>query len=696
MAAARRSRWGGAVHRGMKMRMACSGGRVGETEDTAEEDNPDDAPANNFEWRDVAGCSVLLPESGGAKLLIHFTGRALASAAPRLLYRSFLEGVAEETSAIIVATPYNTSFDHDLAAAKSFEFFEKATAELQSQGMRLSALPVFGVGHSVGGVVQLLLSLTQRRSGIVLLAFSQQPAVAFPLPPPPPKQAVPLLDFLRGGISEALERGRVQGGLQFAGTAARTLADVLGPGASIGSPQNSLVNFLKAAGSMEPAVQGDVSQLLAQIAPLLSELADGKRSSSPSRDGLRERIGRAADAGALPPQTLLVDFGNDFLDDTAWLLSALGCKERDEEDEDELDLGWDPLDAIEAELEREMAEAENELDQFGRQVSHEEEILMHHETETRTHMQDNSETATFDSFLLPPPQDPKVEFVRLAGGHTAPLDLPWERFVSEGEMDNRSTGKSQEQNSRMSQLASCVGRFLRGERGQRSPKGLSYSSTFALKAHVFRLLLGTNRGFSVTAPQRRADILSCIEQLEALTPVVIAQGSETDERPRVPEALFGNWHLIEETSPDVLSLASLPLVECGEIRQDIPKTVNGHKAGEELEEFNSVELSAQGAAILSVLPLPSLPVTVKATVRALATPTCGRRLAIRFVGSALELIDDRASGTWPKLELPSPPQVPPQLRGDEQRVNLLTTFVDEEVRVARAPLGDVYVLLRVA
>jgi len=205
-----------------------------------------------------------------------------------------------------------------------------------------------------------------------------------------------------------------------------------------------------------------------------------------------------------------------------------------------------------------------------------------------------------------------------------------------------------------------------------------------LKARMLRLTAGTNRGFVPMTREHRGAIVTTVEDLEALAPWDAGSAAWT-QNGELPEELFGDWKLAWSTAPDVLSLTVIPLVDCGEIRQDIPKQPY-RGPDEPLEVFNTVELSPSGAGLLGALPPLAGILGAKAVVKAEAQQRGTGALSIRFVGGNVRPV----SGDWPVVSLPTLPSV--QL--SQSGINLLTTYLDEDMRVARSPLGDLFVLLR--
>lgn len=369
----------------------------------------------------------------------------------------------------------------------------------------------------------------------------------------------------------------------------------------------------------------EAAPVLSQLGPLLGSFVGGTREFTVSNEEVAARLMQ----GYAVPRTLLVEFANDITDETPRLLGML---ERAAARQADLETPEAPA-----------AAADSDVDAAGPAAAAE--------------TSEAAEAAT----LTPQPSAPGrlgvVERLRFPGGHTAPCDPPL------GD-ENRIT-----------RLAAAIGRFARGQ-----PAAENELELPDLKGQLFRLTAGTNRGLSIVPPRRRAEILACIEEMEALS---VPPGGE------VPEELFGNWRLVWATSPDVLLLAALPLVDCGEIRQDIPRQVV--RPGEPIEVFNSVELSPSGFNLLAPVPQLARAATVKTVIRALAEPQEDGLLGIRFEGGTLE----PGIPGLPPLPLPQLPSV--QLTSGASggsSVRLLTSFLDSELRFARSPVGDVFVLQR--
>ena len=190
-----------------------------------------------------------------------------------------------------------------------------------------------------------------------------------PLPPPPPEEARALAEQLRDGVVAALDEGRLREGISAIQDAAR----------SLGLPT------LDALGGPK----GRVSQLVSQVGPILGDVAVGVREFFPAKDEIAARL-RTEYAQA---RTVIVQFGNDGIDETPWIRGAL-------------------------EAARDAAEAER------------------------------AAPAAEGAALARP--ELQIECLRLAGGHTSPVDLP-------------DLVRSPEHVDRIRRLAQAVGRMVRGE-----------------------------------------------------------------------------------------------------------------------------------------------------------------------------------------------------------------------------------------
>ncbi|KAE8056030.1 hypothetical protein FH972_012833 [Carpinus fangiana] len=139
-----------------------------------------DAWGGSSEWREVEGAWVLKPRSSKPKSVVHFVGGIFVGAAPQLTYRLFLERLSEK-GVLVIATPYASGFDHFFIADEVQFKFDRCYRFLQET---IQDLPTFGIGHSLGSVIHLLIGsrYAVQRSGNVLMAFNNKEAsLAIPL-----------------------------------------------------------------------------------------------------------------------------------------------------------------------------------------------------------------------------------------------------------------------------------------------------------------------------------------------------------------------------------------------------------------------------------------------------------------------------------------------------------------------------------
>lgn len=128
-----------------------------------------------MEWQEVYGNWVIVPPQ--PKGIIHFLGGAFVAAAPQVTYRSLLEYLAEQ-GYVVVATPFVNTFDHTEIAQRVYRLSNLALETLQEEVLRLRSLPIYGIGHSMGCKLHLLIGslFPVERAGNILIAFNNYPA----------------------------------------------------------------------------------------------------------------------------------------------------------------------------------------------------------------------------------------------------------------------------------------------------------------------------------------------------------------------------------------------------------------------------------------------------------------------------------------------------------------------------------------
>lgn len=126
-------------------------------------------------WEYLHGNWVLRPPSLEApRAVLHFLGGALVGASPHITYRYMLERLAEK-GFLVIATPFHLSFDHLESCDEIITRFEKMAPSIARQ---YGAIPVVGVGHSCGALLQLLITSLfpdTPRAANALISFNNKP-----------------------------------------------------------------------------------------------------------------------------------------------------------------------------------------------------------------------------------------------------------------------------------------------------------------------------------------------------------------------------------------------------------------------------------------------------------------------------------------------------------------------------------------
>ena len=273
-------------------------------------------------WEEMAGNYLLRPppDLGQPRALLHFLGGAIVGAAPDVTYRYLLEELAQE-GYLIVATPYNLSFNHLQTCDEVINKFERVAPSLAQQ---YGAIPVVGVGHSCGALLHLLVTSLfpdTPRAANALLSFNNKPV----------QEAVPLFSEVVAPLFTSLAGGggnetawpsgteAIQLGLGLARSAARgeipsdeALTDVLRFALPIDGGQQVAVPkelrdaarafaepaalALEGAGVLPLIDQG--IDILQQVPLLVDEVADGAQDFvPPRRQSARPRDGPTVPGG---------------------------------------------------------------------------------------------------------------------------------------------------------------------------------------------------------------------------------------------------------------------------------------------------------------------------------------------------------------------------------------------------------------
>jgi hypothetical protein len=241
-------------------------------------------------WRELEGAWVLAPPAGAKpRALVHFIGGAFVGASPQLTYRLFLEALAEEGDVLVVATPYAIGFEHLRIADENQFLFDRA---LRALGDEAAGLPIFGVGHSMGALMHMIIGSRYAlpdRAANVLISFNNKPAT----------DAVPLFTPV------------VAPGLQNLSPLIASVAD-----SPFRAPLRGAEAQLRA---QAPAAVRELLPVLDQIEPVFREVADGAAEFVPKPEDTKSLIRRYYGVR----RNLLLRFTDDTIDETSGLAATL-------------------------------------------------------------------------------------------------------------------------------------------------------------------------------------------------------------------------------------------------------------------------------------------------------------------------------------------------------------------------------------
>jgi hypothetical protein len=135
-----------------------------------------------MDWQEVSSNWVLIPPR--PKGIVHFLGGAFVATAPHVTYRWLLEQLGRQGYAVI-ATPFVNTLNHTAIARDVLNGFEITLDRLRAKtSLSKRYLPIYGVGHSMGCKLHLLIGslFSVERAGNILISFNNYPAMrAIPL-----------------------------------------------------------------------------------------------------------------------------------------------------------------------------------------------------------------------------------------------------------------------------------------------------------------------------------------------------------------------------------------------------------------------------------------------------------------------------------------------------------------------------------
>ncbi|CAL9184151.1 unnamed protein product [Musa hybrid cultivar] len=247
-----------------------------------------DAWGGSGDWSEIEGAWVLKPKSRTPKAVVHFVGGIFVGAAPQLTYRLFLERLSTR-GALVVATPFASGFDHFLIADEVQFKFDRCLRFLQDS---VTDLPTFGVGHSLGSVIHLLIGSRYaiQRCGNILMAFNNKEASsAIPLFSP---VIVPMAQSFGPLLSQLTSSPSLRRGAEMA---------------------------MKQLGNLSPPIMKQVLPLVEQLPPLYMDLVNGREDFSPKPEETRRLVKSYYGVS----RNLLIKFKDDTIDETPTLAQLL-------------------------------------------------------------------------------------------------------------------------------------------------------------------------------------------------------------------------------------------------------------------------------------------------------------------------------------------------------------------------------------
>ncbi|KAI7724705.1 hypothetical protein M8C21_004582 [Ambrosia artemisiifolia] len=250
-----------------------------------------DAWGSLGDWQEVDGAWVLRPKNSKPVAVVHFVGGIFVGAAPQLTYRLFLERLSEK-GVLVIATPYASGFDHFLIADEVQLKYDRCTRSLYET---VQDLPSFGIGHSLGSVIHLLIGsrYAVQRCGNVYIAFNNKDAgLAVPLFSP---VLLPVAQSIGPILSQIASSPTIRFGAEMT---------------------------LKNLENLSPPIMKQVIPLIEQLPPLYMDLVNGRENFSPKPEETQRLIKSYYGIS----RNLLVKFKDDTIDETPVLAQVLSSE----------------------------------------------------------------------------------------------------------------------------------------------------------------------------------------------------------------------------------------------------------------------------------------------------------------------------------------------------------------------------------
>lgn len=260
-------------------------------------------------WTERSGNFLLLPLDGSGVAMeqplgvIHFLGGAFVGAAPHITYRYLLEAL-NAAGYIIVATPYRLDMDYLRSCDVILAKFDALAVDLAK---KYGPLPVIGLGHSCGALLQTLVTClfpNAPRAINILISFNNKPVSA--AIPGFEDFVVPLSEQIMG---ESVTGVRIRETVENARIVFDTAVDLFAE-----SPLAP--NFF---GSQIVPFFRQLVETADQVPPLLNIIAKGQREFEPTPADTKEVCRRMYRAR----RTLLLKFENDALDESTEIEKVL-------------------------------------------------------------------------------------------------------------------------------------------------------------------------------------------------------------------------------------------------------------------------------------------------------------------------------------------------------------------------------------
>ncbi|CAN1262864.1 hypothetical protein LINPERPRIM_LOCUS11427 [Linum perenne] len=247
--------------------------------------------SSSADWTEIEGAWVLKPRNTKPTSIVHFIGGIFVGAAPQLAYRLFLEHLAEK-GVLVIATPYASGFDYFQIADEVQFKYDRVIRFLQES---VQDLPTFGIGHSLGSVIHLLVGsrYAVQRTGNILMAFNNKEA----------SLAVPLFSPVLSPM-------------------AQSIGPILSQIASSPTVRMGAEMTMKQIESLTPPFMKQAFPLIEQLPPLYMDMVNGREEFCPKPEETRRLIKSYYGVS----RNLLIKFKDDSIDETMTLAQVLSSE----------------------------------------------------------------------------------------------------------------------------------------------------------------------------------------------------------------------------------------------------------------------------------------------------------------------------------------------------------------------------------